>query len=178
MSNRGEISLKTKKSSEKSIIDLCKLAPLMHLDGVKNIKEEIAAYRWGTLGFKEGSLGFWKTESELLLLDYLLASSLCDVEVFEKGTAKVGKFYATRNRFIAAGVAGLNSDETAKYNNYLTPTFADYRNKQIRVLKLTQNKSGFKITQPRSALDFKHKIVKITPLFLIGAFVEDRKSVV
>lgn len=172
MSNRGEISLKTKKSSEKSIIDLCKLAPLMHLDGVKNIKEEIAAYRWGTLGFKEGSLDFWKTESELLLLDYLLASSLCYVEVFEKGTAKVGKFYATRNRFIAAGVAGLNSDETAKYNNYLTPTFADYRNKQIRVLKLTQNKSGFRITQPRSALDFKHKIVKITPLFLIGAFVE------
>lgn len=172
MSNRGEVSSKSKKASEKSVIDLCKIAPLMGVDGVKNIKEEIALHRWKSLGFRDGSPDFWKKETELLMYDYLLSSSLCYVEVFEKGAAKVEKFYATRNRFIAGGVADVDTTETAKYNNYLTPNLSDYRNKQIRVLKLTQNKSGFKITQPRSALDFYNKIVKITPLFLIGAFVE------
>lgn len=172
MSNRGELSSKSKKAGEKSVIDLCKLAPLTGLEGIKNIKEEIAFYRWKSLGFQEGEVDFWKTESELLMLDYLLASSLCYIEVFEKGAAKVEKYYATRNRFIASGVANIEPTETAKYTNYLTPTFSDYKNKQIRVLKLTQNKNGFKITQPRSALNFKHKIVRVTPLFLIGAFVE------
>lgn len=172
MHNRGEVSSKSKKASEKSIIDLCKLAPLMGLEGAKNLKEEIALYRWNTLGYQDMPIDFWQKESELLMIDYLLSSSLCYVEVFEKGVAKVDKFYATRNRFIAAGIADIDVNETAKYNNYLTPFSADYRNKQLRVLKLNQNKSGFKITQPRSALDFKKKIVRVTPLFLIGAFVE------
>ena len=99
------------------------------------------------------------------------------MEVYETGSASgkktnnVDKFYATRNRFIAAGVANISENETSKYVNYLTPVLADYKMSSLRVLKLNRQKKGFKITQPRSAINF-NKAVKVTPLFFISAFVQ------
>ena len=49
------------------------------------------------LNFTDESLADWVKYKDLLFIDYLLAGSLCYVEVFKKeGT--VDKFYATKNR--------------------------------------------------------------------------------
>lgn len=170
VNNRGEIALKGVRPSEKSVIDLCKLTPLVGAYGSKNLLEEIAQYRASGLNFSEVHDTWWKENAEALMLDYLLASCLCYVEVFDS-SAKVEKFFATRNRFIAGSLAGIEPAATAKYTSYLQTFSVNYQTKQLKVLKLTSNKTGFKISQPRSFLDF-NKSIKVTPLFLMTSFVD------
>ena len=174
ISNRADL-LNSKGVSD-SIVNICQLTPLLDKENCSTIVEDIAKYRWEKLSFNFDK-DYWKERSNLLFLDYLLASCLCYVEVYEDGSSSgkrshsVDKFYATRNRFIAGNVAGVDENETAKYVNYLTPILADYKMSSLRVLKLNRQKKGFKITQPRSAINF-NKSVKVTPLFFISAFVQ------
>lgn len=172
LSNRGDIQ--NKDIIDKSVLNVCNLSPLVDKENCKNIVEDIAKYRWGKLSF-DYSEDYWKEKSTLLFLDYILSSCLCYVEVFEKGSSNksnmVDKFYATRNRFIAANVAKIEANETSKFVNYLTPVLSDYKIDSLRVLKLSRQKKGFKITQPRSAINFS-KAVKVTPVFFINTFVQ------
>lgn len=172
LSNRGDIQ--NKDIMDKSVLNVCNLSPLVDKDHCKNIVEDIAKYRWEKLSFNY-SADYWKSKSTLLFLDYILSSCLCYVEVFEKGSSNksnmVDKFYATRNRFIAANVAKIDANETSKYVNYLTPALSDYKIDSLRVLKLSRQKKGFKITQPRSAINFS-KAVKVTPVFFINTFIQ------
>lgn len=163
-------------SVDNSILNVCQLTPLVDKVNCKNLVEDIAKYRWEKLEFNYDK-DYWKERSNLLFLDYILSSCLCYVEVFESGnpngkkTNMVEKFYATRNRFVAANVAGIPIGETGKYVNYLTPVLSDYKMESLRVLKLSRQKKGFKITQPRSAINFA-RTVKVTPLFFINAFLQ------
>ena len=174
LSNRGDLS--NSLGSSDSVLNICRLSPLTNKENYATIVEEIAHYRWQKLNF-DYDKDYWKERTNLLFLDYILSSCLCYVEVYDTGSASgkksnsVDKFYATRNRFIAARVAGIEDNETSKYVNYLTPILADYRMSSLRVLKLNRQKKGFKITQPRSAINF-NKAVKVTPLFFISAFVQ------
>lgn len=172
------ISSKSKNevNQDNSVLNICQLTPLVDKENCTNLVEDIAKYRWNSLSF-DFDKDFWKEKSNLLFLDYILSSCLCYVEVYENGssmgkkTNSVDKFYATRNRFIAGRVAKVDDKETSKYINYLTSVLADYRMNSLRVLKLSRQKKGFKITQPRSAINF-NKAVKVTPLFFITAFVK------
>lgn len=162
------------KSQDSSVLNICDLPPLVDKEHCTNIVEDIAKYRWGSLSFKYDS-EYWKEKSNLLFLDYLLSSCFCYVEVFDPSSSKKGngveKFYATRNRYIAGLVAEVDDSETAKYVNYLTPALADYKMTRLRVLKLAHQKKGYKISQPRSAIDFT-KAVKVTPVFFISTFIQ------
>ena len=169
------ILLNNPVNGNKTVLDICQLPALLDKENCKNIVEDVAKYRWGKLDFNFDK-DFWKERSNLLFLDYILSSCLCYVEVYDdnsggKKSNNVDKFYATRNRFIAARVAEIEDNETSKYVNYLTPVLADYRIGSLRVLKLNRQKKGFKITQPRSAINF-NKSVRVTPLFFIGAFMQ------
>lgn len=161
------------KMQDNSVLNICTLPPLENKE-CQNIVEEIAKYRWGTLNFNYDK-DYWKERENLLFLDYLLSCSFCYVEVFDPSNTKKGsgvdKFYATRNRYLAGMVSGVEDKETAKYVNYLTPVLADYKMERLRVLKLSHQKKGFKITQPKSAIDFT-KPVKVTPVFFISAFIQ------
>ena len=173
LSNRGNFVINSNINN--NILNICCLSPLTNREKYGNIVEEIAHYRWSKLNLNDGK-EYWKERTTLLFLDYILSSCLCYVEVYENGSSSgkkpnsVDKFYATRNRFIAARVAGIEDAETSKYVNYLTPVLSDYRMSSLRVLKLNRQKKGFKITQPRSAINF-NKAVKITPVFFIDAFL-------
>jgi hypothetical protein len=173
LSSRGDLNINS--LSNGSVLNICMLSPLTNREKYGTIVEEIAHYRWSKLSLSDDK-EYWKERTTLLFLDYILSSCLCYVEVYEDGSSSgkkansVDKFYATRNRFIAARVAGIEDAETSKYVNYLTPVLSDYRMSSLRVLKLNRQKKGFKITQPRSAINF-NKAVKVTPLFFIDAFV-------
>lgn len=168
--NRGEIQQRGIHPSEKSVIDICKLTPLVGTYGSRTLKDEIAHYRAETLGFHAQDPSFAKNNAEMLMIDYVLSACLCYVEVFD-GSAKVDKFFATRNRFIAGGITGLRPEETSKYTSYLQAFQTNYTNRQIKVLKLSVTKNGFRIVQPRSYLDFNNS-VRVTPLFFMTSFVE------
>jgi hypothetical protein len=167
---RGEIAKRNISPEDKSVIDICKLTPLVNGSESKNLLEEVAKYRSMTLNFDDVGPTFWKDNEEILMIDYLLSSCLCYVEIFDS-TANVEKFFATRNRFIAGGIAGLKAEDTAKYVSYLRAYSVNYQSKQLKVLKLSANKSGMKIVQPRSFIDFNRNI-KITPLFIMTSFVQ------
>lgn len=166
-------SMTNLSSIDSSILNVCQLTPLQDKENCKTLMEEIAKYRWERLNFQYDE-NYWKEKVNLLFLDYLLSSCLCYIEVFNSDTngrsGNVEKFYATRNRFIAGRVAGLSDNETTKYVNYLSPILADYRIGSLRVLKLSHQKKGFKIVQPKSAINF-NRAIKVTPLFLIDAFI-------
>jgi hypothetical protein len=170
LNNRGEIAQKGMKAAEKSVIDICKLTPLVGGQGIKTLLDEVATYRANLLGFEQVGPTFAKDNADILMVDYLLASCLCYVEVFDN-SANVEKFFATRNRFIAGGIVGEPPEATVKYHSYLQAYAANYQTRQLKVLKLSSNKTGFKIVQPRSFVDF-NKSIKVTPLFLMTAFVE------
>lgn len=167
--NRGEIAQKGIHASQKSVIDMCKLTPLVD-NQFRTLLDEVAHYRASTLNLHDVAPTFAKDNAEILMVDYLLSASLCYVEVFDS-TANVEKFFATRNRFIAGGLANLKPQDTAKYVSYLQTYSVNYQTKQLKVLKMNVKKGGFSITQPRSFLDF-NKSIKITPLFLTTAFME------
>lgn len=170
--NRGETALRGIAADAKSVIDICKLTSLTGHPQFKNLMEEIAYYRWCSLGFDTtpGYEEMWRKKAPLLMIDYLLSVCVCYVEVFETGI-KVDKFFATRNRFLAGALAEMNMQDTVKWNNFLTPLMADYDANQLRMLKLNKTKEKFKVTQPRSGVDF-NKSVKVTPIFLMTSFLE------
>ena len=156
-------------------MNICDLPPLLDKVNCKSIVEDIAKYRWSKLNFQYDD-NFWKERTNLLFLDYILSACFCYVEIFDltstgKRSNMVEKFYATRNRFIAAKVANIPVDETSKYINYLSPILPDYKMESLRVLKLSHSRKGYKISQPRSSINFT-RMVKVTPLFFISSFLQ------
>jgi hypothetical protein len=162
----------SKRSSDDvdSIIDMGSLQGFV--DSNQTLANEIASYRYDMLKFEYADKKFIDSYKELLIVDYLLSACVCYVEVFD-GTCKVQKFFATRNRFIAAGLSGIPATDTTRYISYLTPLQADYELGSLRVLKLSMNKKGgFKIVQPRAGLNFGTCKIKVTPLFLLMTFIK------
>lgn len=168
--NRGEVAQRGISMDEKSVIDLCRLQALQQIPGITTILDEIAMYRWGTLAFPGSHPTEWQSYKYLLLMDYLLSAAVCYVEVFNPSSNRVDKFFATRNRFLAGRLCGLPEADTQKYIGYLHSEYSDYQQRQLRILKLAQNKAGFRISQPRSALSFAQG-VRVTPVFLIASFM-------
>lgn len=173
--NRGETAQKGVAADEKSVLDICKLTSIT--GAFPTLKEEIAYHRWQTLGFgnQPNMQDFWKKKTDILMLDYLLSTCVCYVEVFETGI-KVDKFMATRNRFIAGAMAQMDLSLTQKWNNFLQPIMADYTMNSLRMLKITKTKDAFKVTQPRTGVDF-NKYVKVTPVFFMNTFIENISDV-
>lgn len=135
--------------------------------------DEIATYRARSIGVAiEGDLvgdALIKKSKNALFLDYMLACSVCYVEVFD-GT-KIDKYLATKNRILAGAVCNKSEEETRKYMNYLTPYASMFESNQLSVLKINVNKKGKSITQPRGYLDLT-KRVKVTPLFFLNMYVK------
>lgn len=170
--NRGEIAQRGIHSQDKSVIDITKLTPLVDSQNFRTLQEEIAYVRNWQLQMHNTLTHptWWKDNAEMLMVDYLLASCLCYIEIFDN-TANVEKYFATRNRFIAGTLTNMSPQETGKYTNYLQSFAQNFETKQLKVLKITANKNGFKITQPRSFVDFSRQI-KITPVFLMTTFMD------
>lgn len=171
LSNRGQVKQKGVLASDKSVIDICKLTPLVgEIQGVKTLLDEMAYARAEMLNFNKLSPTFWKDNAYILATDYLLSSSLCYVEVFN-GNNRVDKYFATRNRGLAGALTGQTDEETLKYEKVLETYNTNYTSKSLKMLKIGIVKNGFKITQPKSPVDFSGN-VKVTPLFLMSTFVE------
>lgn len=170
--NRGEIAQRGIHSQDKSVIDITKLTPLVDNQNFRTLQEEIAYVRNWQLQMHNTLTHptWWKDNAEMLMVDYLLASCLCYIEIFDN-TANVEKYFATRNRFIAGSLTNMTPMETSKYTNYLQSFSNDFEKKQLKVLKITATKNAFKITQPRSYVDFTRQI-KITPVFLMTTFMD------
>lgn len=173
ISNRGAVKDKGIKLADKAVVNICKLNPLVGIPGAKTVVDEIALYRARQyrLDVANNVDGFLKAKRDYLFYDYLLATCLCYVEEFD-GT-RVSKYYATKNRFIAAMAAGMDASFTAKYMNYLTMSQSDVSSGIIRALKLNyQTKSGlYKIVQPRSGVTVSNKL-KVTPYFIMAVTAE------
>ncbi len=168
---RGNIAQRGIAASEKAVYDVTKFTPLVGAWGAKTVMEEIAYYRALTQRMPTEDGGVWVSNNAYaLLIDYLLASSLCYVEVFHS-TTNVDKFYATRNRFIAGRMAGLQDGDTKKFTSYLSVSQEMYEEKKLKALVLKQKKVGYSITQPRSQIDLALN-VKIVPVFMMTSFVE------
>lgn len=167
VNDRGEISYRNVRPDMKSVLDICKLVPLVN-NNVKNLREEIALYHADFLGLGNSTIWAYNNQ-EMLMVDYLLTSSLCYVEVFD-GTSHVDKFFATRNRFIAGMVTGKSEEETRDYTTYLRTDATNYETRQLKALKIAASNSGFRISRPRSSIDFENCNVKVTPLFLMASF--------
>lgn len=173
--NRGETAQRGVAADMKSVLDICKLTSLSGDKGLPTLQDEIAYYRWSKLGFTGFEDNFWKKKASLLMIDYLLSVCVCYVEVFDTGI-KVDKFMATRNRFIAGALANLDNSATQKWLNFLQPLPADYTMNSLRMLKLTPTKDKFKVTQPRSSVDF-NKSIKVTPVFFMNIFLEGMSDI-
>lgn len=171
--NRGEIAQRGIHSQDKSVIDITKLTPLVDQRNFRNLQEEIAYTRnWQMqLHDTKDHPTWWRDHTEMLMVDYLLASSLCLIEVFDSKKVGVEKYFATRNRFLAGALSNVTPQETQKYNTYLQSFSQNFETKQLKVLKITVSKNAFKITQPRSFVDFNRPI-KITPVFLMTSFMD------
>lgn len=175
LNNRGELAKRGIHSQDKSVIDLSKLTPLVDQQNFQTLQEEVAYVRNWQLQLHDtkDSPTWWREHQEMLMVDYLLASSLCLVEIFDEGS-RVDKYFATRNRFLAGELAGLAPKETQKYGNYLQAFSQNYETKQLKALKIGVTKEKYRITQPRSFIDFNRPI-KITPLFFMTSFAEGIK---
>ena len=167
--NRGEVQQRGISAADKSVIDICKLTPLLGVYGSRTLLDEVAHYRADSMGFLQQDPYFAKAHAEMLMADYLLSACLCYVEVFSG--SRVDKFLATRNRFIAGAVANMAPEDTTKFISYLQATPTNYHLKQVKVLKLTANKKGFRVTQSSSYLDFNRNVV-VTPVFFMLHFVD------
>lgn len=171
LSKRGEVAKRGMKASEKSVVDLGKLGALVGYKGARSLIEEIATYRADRIHTMTAKENFIKRNMEILMIDYLLATSLCYVEVFDSA-GNVDKFLATRNRKLAGNICNLEDSETTKFAQYLQTYETNYEKRQLKVLKINNNKTkGFTITQPRAFVDF-NKTVKVTPLFLMSLYIE------
>lgn len=168
---RGSIAERGVSAASKAVWDVTKFTPLVGAFGSRTVLEEVAYYRALTMNLPTEDGGKWvAANAYALLMDYLLASSLCYVEVFHSAT-HVDKFYATRNRFIAGRMAGLEDGDTKKFINYLTPSKEMYEEKKLKALTLKPKKGGYSVTQPRTQLDLGLNI-KIIPVFMMTSFAE------
>lgn len=168
-SNRGQIAQRGIRADEKSMLDICKLTPLTSVYASRNLSEEIAQYRMAMLGFTDAPPNMWRGIQGTLVADYLLASCLCFVEVFDGDFVTKG-FY-TRNRDIVSELTGKPKEDMAKYVQHLQMTTSNYQTGALKGLKINVTKKGFTVTQPKTFIDMT-KTVKITPLFLMSTLYE------
>lgn len=166
---RGEVALRGISAAEKSVIDICKLTPLVGENNERSLLDEVANFRLKSLGFTNVSKDFAKKHNYALFVDYMLSTCLCYVEVFGKN--KVDKFLATRNRFIASEISGLGLEGTKDLASYLATYKANYEAQQLKVVKIVPRAKDFKLSKPRGYLDLKED-VKITPVFFMTSFIE------
>lgn len=122
-------------------------------------------YYGGPKGIDE-FVGFAYSVRKMYFIDYLLRTSLCYVELFTG--VRVEKFYATRNLDLLAAYGGYESDAEAglKYGSYLTMTNSEVGQGFLRLIKVSENKQGYKLTQPRASVSFIGNI-KVTPLSIM-----------
>lgn len=162
---------KYKTNESTAIIDLADLPPLSGEYGAsKNLVDEIAKFRVQSSSFLNVPDFFWEENKTALAADYLLASSLCLVEVFS-GIDRVDKFFATRNRYLAGALAGVSPSETVAYTSHLQTLPINYQMQKVKILKMSLNSKGYKITKTKKELDLSGNI-RITPFFLLSTFVK------
>lgn len=169
ISNRGQIAQRGLSASDKSVFDICKFTPLTNMYGVGTLQEEIAMYRYHMNRMYDVTPQTVMDNRYVFMVDYLLASSLCYIEVFD-GKSRVDKFLATRNLSVVADICKVDIQELQKYQPYLQTITQNYTSGQLKVLKISKNKKGYKVSQPRGYVDFKGT-VKVTPVFIMTAFL-------
>lgn len=157
----------------KRVVGNSNLVDLKNLQGVSNkfVYQDIVDFRFEQLkkipDFASFGDSFKKENGNMLYIDYLLMLGVCYVEIIQSNT-RVDKFFATRNRFLVEYLTGVQ-DSTLLGHLSLTPY--DYMNKKLKIVKLSFNKKGVKVTKARNPLDFNLH-VKVTPLFLMDALVK------
>lgn len=148
--------------------------PALTTNTFQTITQEVAFYRSMLLSF---SPLFNLHEHEgTLFIDYLLAMSLCYVEIDnpkynpnQMGSQRVDKFFATRNINIAKALCNLDSNKETRARNYLQTLESEYSGDSLRILKLNPTKAGYSLTQPRNAVKLG-KNVRIMPIVLLQVF--------
>lgn len=144
---------------EEKVVDIAYLKPLQGRGAI--LREEIAQVRQEQLGFQ------LENRDRHLFYDYLLATSLCYVEVRDlKGSGKLDAFYATKNVALAHSLVPSLSVEELKI--FLVPQKTDYVHGRVRYLRLTRLKKGAYVgSKPAAALNWENMHVRIIPMYLL-----------
>ena len=148
--------------------------PALTTNTFQTITQEVAFYRSMLLSFSP--LFNLREHEGTLFIDYLLAMSLCYVEIDnpkynpnQMGSQRVDKFFATRNINIAKALCNLDSNKETRARNYLQTLESEYSGDSLRILKLNPTKAGYSLTQPRNAVKLG-KNVRIMPIVLLQVF--------
>lgn len=175
VSNRGAVKQRGVAASEKAVLDICRLTPLVGYQGVgapavRTVLEEVAWYRMKYLQLDKSPLCsadmyLAKKKGFLLFIDYLLAHSLCYVERFTG--SRVEKFFGTRNPLIAATLCQQSQAEVAKYAAYLSVSADVYAADMLTMLKISTGGKVLKLTVPRKPFLINDDI-KVTPVFFMN----------
>lgn len=166
--NRGEIQKRGIRADEKSVLDITKLTPLIGYNGAKSLLEEIALFRADQFGYSNSDPSFASKNAEMLMAEYLLATSLCYVEIFMNGSVHE-KFLATRSPVIVSAVTQTES-KLNEYRSKLQIFSSHFESRQLPLIKINVKKNSYTATIPKTPTNFG-LAVKVTPLFFITSLV-------
>ena len=119
-----------------------------------------------------------KTKEKYLFMDYLLASSICYIEipkyVTRDGVAQqtYDKFLVTKNPAIMGAWMGMSPEEMqVKYGSKISSNIYELTNGEVRFVKCVSSAKGNSISVPRSSFSCD-KITTCVPLFMLYAFMK------
>jgi hypothetical protein len=159
-------------------------------EGAKyNLGSELIAYRANQYGIDLKDLG--RSGRNSLLVDYLLKTCICYVEIYKGNTPT--KMYATRNMNIMYYLATLDADnpeyagvrmQLTKGANDITVmldktkantrplTISEIQDGKIPFVKIEQKKTGYSITIPRNPMNIADENIRIVPVFFNFALID------
>lgn len=119
-----------------------------------------------------------KTKEKYLLMDYLITSSICYIEipkyVTRDGVAQqtYDKFLVTKSPKIMGAWMGMSPEEMqVKYGSKVASNVYELTNGEIRFVKCVSSAKGNTISVPRSSFSCD-KITTCVPLFMLYAFMK------
>lgn len=137
------------------------------------LKSEIAVYRSQHCGTAFSTFFNVSDNEDILFMDYMLSMCLCYVEIdnvsYNPNVAysqRVDKFFATRNISIIKALCKIDDKKEQKAKNYLHTLEDEYKNGDLRLLKVNETKNGYTMSQPRATMHIG-KNARIMPIFLI-----------
>ena len=166
----------SRKGSKKGTVNIAAMPAIQKGTGY-TLLDEIAEYRAKTVlpTFTDSDISKHKSA---LFLDYLLAMSLCYVEIDNPNynpnvaySQRVEKFFATRNINILQLLCPDKVEERrSRLLTFLGNVDEEYRSDSIRLIKVTNTKTGYSITQPKNPIKVG-KNVRVMPVFLLNSFL-------